>query len=569
MILSGNAVSEGYALGNAYLFRSSYNKAELAIFEGDSKIHKERFDEALKTAAVELEMLISGFDKSDDAGSAIFSAQLEVLYDEEILESIEFAITNEKKMPHCSVDEVFQRFIDLLSKVKDPLIAARTTDLSDVRNRLLRNLTGEEHQSLSGLQKPVIIVADDLLPSDTATLNRSCVLGIITQIGSETSHTAILANSYGIPAIVGVTGAAEIIKDGQELGMDAVAGKIYIEPDILQRDELEKKRKDAIEKNKRENMLLDKPGKTADGHCVEIGLNIGSTEESEQIVSADFIGLFRTEFLYMKSMYSPTEDEQFEVYKSVLEAAASKPVTLRTLDIGGDKTLPYLMLPKEQNPFMGKRALRLCFENNELFKNQLRAALRASASGQLWIMLPMVGSIDDICRARRIFDDIKNEMDESHVPYDRDVRFGIMIEIPSIAMIADIAVEYVDFASIGTNDLCQYFCAVDRMNPELAEYYQSYSPAMIRLLSTIADAFNASGKPLSVCGEMAGNEAGAALLAGMGISKLSMSGNKIGKIKAMLSRYTMSQLQDTVRQAKKLSTQDEVIKLLKSQLIIE
>jgi phosphotransferase system enzyme I (PtsI) len=304
----------------------------------------------------------------------------------------------------------------------------------------------------------------------------------------------------------------------------------------------------------------------ASGEEYSIGLNIGSTEPNEYIKYADFVGLFRTEFLYMESEHMPTEEEQFKAYKKVLANALGKPVTLRTLDIGGDKSLRYLVLPHEANPFLGKRALRLCLDLMDLFKTQLRAALRASAFGEMWIMFPMVGSIDDIRNAKAVVEEVKAELRAEKIPFDENIKIGIMIEIPSIAMISDLAAKEVDFASIGTNDLTQYLHAVDRMNADIVDYYQSMSPAMFRMLGNVFSEFNQAGKPISVCGELAGDPVGALVMVGLGLRKLSMNASNIARVKRMLSNFSLTDMKDTAHAVKMQATQDEVIEYLEGKI---
>ncbi|HHV11912.1 MAG TPA: phosphoenolpyruvate--protein phosphotransferase, partial [Clostridiales bacterium] len=491
----------------------------------------------------------------------MFAAHSEILHDEELVEEIENTIMEQSKKTDYAVMEVYEEFINIIKKAKDELIAARAADFCDVRDRLLQVLQGDKRKDLSHMECPVIIVAHDLLPSDTATLDRVNVLGIITELGSATSHTAIIANSYRIPAISGVDNCTNILQDAKCVGVDALLGEVYIEPDTITLNILEEKKSDYQRKLLDEEKYLDKPLQTLDGIQLQIGLNIGGVEDLTVYGYSDFIGLFRTEFLYMANDHMPTEEEQFTAYSTVLKRAAGKPVTLRTLDIGGDKSLPYLPLPKEENPFLGNRALRLCLLKPDIFRTQLRAALRASAFGELWLMLPMVGSIDDIRRARAVYDDVKVQLEKEGVPIGKNVKFGIMIEIPAIAVIADLVAPLVDFASVGTNDLCQYLCAVDRMEAEVIDYYQPLSPAMIRILSGISEAFHAHGKPVSVCGELAGSKHGALLLAGLGYEKLSMSESNMTGVKWAMAKVTMIQLQNAVKEAGNMLTQSDVISL--------
>ena len=568
MILKGNPVSDGISLGKAYIYKAFNSHVNEAFFQKDelSKMEK-AFENSLKSAEKELDDIIAAFSEDEEKGK-IFVAHKEILFDEEIIEMIKNAISTEHKMPDYAVVEAFEEFIELLSKAKDPVIASRVVDFRDVRNRLVRILHGEKEKNLSRLSEPVIIVAYDLLPSDTATIDRKNVIGIITEVGSSTSHSAIIANSYNIAAVLGVKNAVSVLKDGEFIGLDALSGDIYTNMDEKTISDLEKKQKDYLDLREKEKEYLNKPFFTRDNKKLQLGLNIGGTESLDGYKYADFVGLFRTEFLYMENDHIPTEEEQFIAYKKVLQNANGKPVTLRTLDIGGDKQLDYLPLEKELNPFLGNRALRLCFSRPDLFKAQLRAAMRASLFGELWIMLPMVGSIDDITKARKIFDEQKQALIDEGIAIGlpESLKFGIMIEIPAIAMIADKVAKIVDFASIGTNDLCQYLFAVDRMNPALNDYYQPLAPSMIRTLSMIAKAFIKENKPISVCGELAGDKYGSLILAGLGIDKLSMSENHFAYIKAMFSRLNYADIKAAAEKALELNTEYDV-KLLLNNLL--
>lgn len=565
MTLKGNPVSPGIALGKAYIYKPFVcNVPQATCAEGQQAAQTQLLANALAAAGKELDAIISSMTAGHEDKAKIFSAHREILADEEILEMAQTAITAENKTAESAVYEAFEEFIQLVGGTGDATIASRSADFEDVRNRIIRIMRGLPEKNLASLQQPVIVVAHDLLPSDTATLDRQKVLGIITETGGATSHSAIIANSYRIPAVLGVPSCTTLLQDGQLVGLNATTGEIIIEPDPQTQKNLEEKQAAWRQKSAEEQTYLSKPATMADGALLQLGINIGSAAAQPEYAHSDFVGLFRTEFLYMENDHLPTEEEQFAAYTKVLQHANGKPVTLRTLDIGGDKTLPYMALPKEDNPFLGNRALRLCFSQPELLRTQLRAALRASAQGELWVMLPMVGSIDDIARAKTVFEQTKTELQSKNIPFGSNIKFGIMIEIPAIASIADLAAEEVDFASIGTNDLCQYLCAADRMNPEVDAYYQTYSPAMVRTLSSIISAFNKAGKPISVCGEMAGDVPGALLLAGLGLQKLSMSPSRLARVKAALAKTTLPTAQALAQKALAAKTQAEVLALYSS-----
>ncbi len=565
IILRGNPVSPGVVLGSVYVHCPFVCDMAEAHCE-DAARHQEamRLAAALAEAGRELDAVIARFDGRDEG--KIFAAHREILEDEEIVEMAGRAITDESHTAESAVAVAFEKIIQLVGGVQDAVIASRAVDFKDVRNRVLRILQGLPEKNLSSLPGPVVVVAQDLAPSDTATLDRANVLGIVTETGGATSHTAIIAGSYGIPAVLGVAGCTAALQDGQAIGLDALSGEIFAAPDAATACYLEEKRDAWLKKQRLEAQYADKPAFTADGARLQIGLNIGSTEEADSYARCDFVGLFRTEFLYMENAHAPTEEEQYAAYRRVMKQAVGKPVTLRTLDIGGDKTLPYMDFPKEDNPFLGRRALRLCLDEPGLFRTQLRAALRASALGEMWVMIPMVGSLDDITRARGVYDSVWTELAAEGSPPGPNTKFGIMVEIPAIAMLAHKAAQQVDFASVGTNDLCQYLCAVDRMNPALTSYYQSYSPAMARVLSMVAEAFGHAGKPVSVCGEMAGQPAGAVLLAGLGYQKLSMNEARMPQVKAALAGVRLLEAQALAQKALAASTQREVMELLETVL---
>ncbi|MBN2300399.1 MAG: phosphoenolpyruvate--protein phosphotransferase, partial [Acholeplasmataceae bacterium] len=501
----------------------------------------------------------------------IFGAHLEILNDIAVAEEVSNQIRDMKYSYRYAIKNVYDMFIEMLSQVDDPLIKERVADLKDVRNRLLRISDGVAESNLSLLDQPSIVIAQDLYPSDTATLDRKNVQAIITEVGGMTSHTAIIAKSYEIPAILGVDHLLEEVKQNEWMIVDAIKGIIYINPDNETIESYKNKQKEFLFKQEIIKKYIDVKPVTKDGTKIEVSLNIGSAskEELENEAFVDGVGLFRSEFLYMENSQMPTEDQQFEVYKKALVKFNKKPVILRTLDIGGDKELSYLELPKEDNPFLGNRAIRLCFDHLEMFKTQLRAALRASVFGNLWLMFPMVGSMDDILRLKEIVEEVKSDLDKKNIEYNPSFKFGVMIEIPSIIMIADHVAEAVDFASIGTNDLCQYLTAVDRMNPMVSKYYQSYAPSMFRVIKMAIDAFDKANKPLSVCGESGGDLIAAPILIGLGMRKLSMNKSSVAGIKQMITTHTIDQLEEIANKAISLKTEAEVVDYVKSQLITE
>lgn len=570
MEYKGNPVSEGIAVGKAYLYQPYVPQVtEGEIPEDQAPAAVARYEELLEGAKQELAAIRDRLEKAGDGDKAkIFTAHQDILFDVAMDEEIRDKITYDFMTPEWAIHKVYEKFIKILNKAKDDLIRERVADMRDVKNRLLRIAAGVPEKNLAALGEPVIVVAHDLLPSDTATLDRKNVLALVTEIGGATSHSAIIARSYEIPALLGVDGAMENLSHGQEIAVDAVEGLLVADPSGEVKVDFAKKREAFLKRREEEKKFLGVEPRMADGTLLPVHLNVGSANDQELAAEkyTDGVGLFRTEFIYMGKEQLPTEDEQYEIYKKVLTAFGDRPVTIRTLDIGGDKKLQCMELPVEENPFLGNRALRLCFSMPEVFLTQLRAALRASVHGNLWIMFPMVGSMDDIRRAKAFVQQAKDQLDAQGVPYSPNVKLGIMVEIPSIALVADLAAKEVDFASIGTNDLTQYSTAVDRMNPALREYYQSYHPALFRLIGYVVESFAKEGKPVSVCGEMGGDPYAAAVLAGLGMSKLSMGSASVARIKKMLSGLTMEKARELAAKARSLPTNDEVESYLKAEL---
>lgn len=549
MVLRGNGVSKGVAIGEIFLYQPFIPQTTEAHYSGDPKQYLEQYEALCLQARAELQAIRERMMQTDAEKAAIFSAQMEILCDEVMDEEIRDGIQYDTWMPDWAVETVYSRYERRLQKAGDPLIRERAADLKDVKNRLLRIWCGVPQQSLAQLENPVIIAAHDLLPSDTAVMERDHVLGIVTESGGSTSHSAIIARSYGIPAVLGIPNLLPRLTNGEKVILDAVDGVLITRPDGRQEKEMLTKQKEYEIQAARIQKYLHRDPLTADGERIEIGLNIGSArpEDLEGSSVTDFVGLFRTEFLYMDNDHLPTEEEQIIQYQKALLEYAPRPVVLRTLDIGGDKTLPYFPLPQEQNPFLGKRALRLCFDSPELFRTQLRAALRASVAGQLWIMLPMVSSIEEIKRAKALLEQAKQELRQEKLPFDEGIKLGIMIEIPAVAVIADLVAPEVDFASIGTNDLCQYLMAVDRMNPEVTSYYQSYHPALFRMIGYVVERFKQAGKPICICGELGGDPLAAPVLVGLGMRKLSMSLSSVAAVKRALAGFTVKQMEEMAR----------------------
>lgn len=553
MIIRGTAVSPGYATGPVYQvqgYAPDIRENYLAADETEQAV--EQYLYARHSAKDELRALCKRLAWNKEK-QKILTAHIDIVDDEAMAEDIISAIREKGCSPAWAVHTVFQAYTAMLAASSNLLTRERTNDLEDVRLRLLRCLEGRPEPGLAGLNRPSVIVAHDLLPSDTAGLDPSLALAIVAEKGGTTSHTAIMAKSEGIPAVLGVTGALEHLLDGTIAVVDACEGVVLVAPEKKQVEEYRKKAERFSKSGKESLAFQKKQARLASGEALEIYANIGSCSAEELACAAytDGVGLLRTEFLYMHKDTLPTEEEQIDVYASVLRAWRGRAVTIRTLDIGGDKQLPALSMPKEDNPFLGVRALRLCFARPELFLTQLRALLRASVYGQLWVMFPMVGSPSDFLRAMDFVSHAKAKLDAENIPYSSSIRWGVMIEIPAAAMLAEEMAKIVDFASIGSNDLCQYLTAADRMNTDVAAYYDSGQSALLRLIEYVAQQFNKAGKPLSLCGEIGGDPRTAPLLVGAGLRKLSMSAASVAGIKQCIASLTSEQASRLFEQAKK------------------
>ena len=558
--LQGTSVSPGIAIGKIYIYSAAdFDIKESFCSPGEEQIHLERYETAKKQAFEELEEIKLTMEKDDPQKAGIFRAHQDIVNDIAINEEIPSRIKDEKWDGAWAIYKIYETFIRMIKKAPDPLIAERAADFDDVRRRLLKLWYGMEEKNLACLNEPVIVAAKDLLPSDTATMNRANVLAILTEIGSHTSHSAIIAKSYGIPAVLGIQGLFETVKHGQSAAVDALQGVVHIDPDKTLLEDYVKKNADFCKEKQVTETFRNRQPLTADNVKIDIGLNVANADEQE-LEAADYtdsVGLFRTEFLYMGRNTLPPEEEQFSVYKKILERFGKKPVILRTMDIGGDKPLSSMELPKEENPFLGNRALRLCFSCPEIFTTQLRAALRASVYGNLWIMFPMVGSIDDIRKAKEYIHNARQDLLNEGKQCGK-IKTGIMIEIPSIALAAEHAVKEVDFASIGSNDLCQYLCAADRMNNTVEPYYQSCHPALFSIIKHTVEIFVKAGKPISVCGEMGGDPLVTPVLIGFGMRKLSMGAASVAKIKQTISLLTMEKAQQIAVRVMEFATAAEI-----------
>ncbi|MCE5467221.1 phosphoenolpyruvate--protein phosphotransferase [Staphylococcus pseudintermedius] len=565
-IIKGIAASDGVAIAKAYLLvEPDLSFSNEKTDQPEAEVQK--FNEALNNSKIELTKIRNHAEEQLGADkAAIFDAHLLVLDDPELIQPIEEKIKNESASAPQALTEVTQNFITIFESMDNEYMKERAADIRDVAKRVLAHILGVELPNPSIIDESVIIVAHDLTPSDTAQLNKQYVQGFVTNIGGRTSHSAIMSRSLEIPAVVGTKSISESLQQGDMVIVDGLTGDVIVNPSDDEIKAYQHKRESFFADREALKQLRDEPSKTLDGHEVELAANIGTPNDLEGVHNngAEGIGLYRTEFLYMGRDNMPTEDEQFEAYKKVLESMEGKRVVVRTLDIGGDKELPYLNLPEEMNPFLGYRAIRLCLDQPEIFRPQLRALLRASAYGKLNIMFPMVATIQEFRDAKALLLEEKENLKQEGVEVSDDIELGIMVEIPATAALADVFAKEVDFFSIGTNDLIQYTMAADRMSERVSYLYQPYNPSILRLIKQVIDASHQEGKWTGMCGEMAGDETAIPLLIGLGLDEFSMSATSILKARRQikdLSRTEMVQLAD---RALNCATVDEVVDLVKA-----
>lgn len=560
MLLEGKTVSGGIGIGKAVVLNE---------FKVDIK--KEKIDDVKK----ELDILYSAYNtvikETEDIVTtltgqekSIMEAYLLILKDETLIQDTLNLIQNEKYNAVYAVETGINKVVDTFKNMDDSYMAQRASDIADMKDRIIAKLSGVEYVNLTTLPKDTVIVAKELTTSDTAKLNLKNIAAIVTEFGGMTSHVSIMARNHEIPAIIGIKDVLSKIKNKDKVAVDAMDGKVYVSYDENTYKELILK-KEKLQKEKEElEMFKNKETITKDLHKVELVANIGVPKDVKLVIenTAEGVGLFRSEFLYMDSHKIPTEEEQFLAYKQVVEKLDNMPVIIRTLDIGGDKGLEELHLEKETNPFLGYRAIRLCLDNVELFKTQLRALLRASYYGNLSIMLPMISSIEELRESKNIIEQVKEELNKKNIPYKKDVKVGIMIEIPSSALIADALAKECDFFSIGTNDLIQYTIAVERGNEKISKLYTKFHPSVIKLVKMAIDGAHKANIFCGMCGEAASDELYIPLLIGLGLDEFSMSPTKILNSRKVISKLNYSECKEVTKKILTLASASEVKKEL-------
>jgi phosphotransferase system enzyme I (PtsI) len=565
--LKGIAASPGVAIGRAFLLDSeSLSIPQKTIRE--SAVPKEitRFEDALTKTRAEI---LGIRDKiSQELGKEhgdIFNAHLLVIEDRALIEEVIGMIKKEKLTCDYVFSQVLKKYIKSFLKIDDEYLRERVSDITDVGRRIIRHLVGGQRDSLAEIKEKVIVIAYDLSPSDTAMMDRRNVIGFATDIGGRTSHTAIMAKSLEIPAVVGIESATREVRDGDFLVVDGNQGVVVINPTPAEIQKYKQEQVRQLESTKRLKRFRDLPCVTTDGRAVELAANIELPSETVSVLShgADGIGLYRTEFLFLNRSDLPSEEEQYQAYKKVVLEMGKKPVIIRTFDLGGDKFLSHLEMPHEMNPFLGWRAIRFCLARPDIFKGQLRAILRASVHGKLRMMYPMISGVGEVREANKLLEEARSELRSRRIPYDEKMEVGAMIEIPSAALTCDIIAPEVDFFSIGTNDLIQYSIAVDRINEKIAYLYEPAHPGVLRLLRMIVDTGHANKIWVGMCGEMAGDPMLTPILLGLGLDEISVSPVMLPEIKRIIRSMSFKESKAMSDFALSLSSGIEVLNYLK------
>nr|WP_317439425.1 phosphoenolpyruvate--protein phosphotransferase [uncultured Enterocloster sp.] len=557
----GTNASDGIGIGTAVIVE----EAELIITRrevNDTEAEVQRFKGALETTIAETQRMAEDLAaRVGEKEAEIMQGHMMLLSDPMLTGEIENSIQNDKVNSEFAIENVCNMYADMFASMGDELMQQRATDMRDIKVRMQRTLMGLQSVDVSALPAGTILLAKDLTPSMTAGINPANVTGIVTELGGRTSHSAILARALEIPAVVAVNGLLDEVKDGDTVVLDGSTGEVYVNPEIEVKAAYEAKREQFLKDKKELEKYIGQPSVTKDGVQVEIVANIGKPEDIDKVLEydAEGIGLFRTEFLFMDRTAMPTEEEQFEAYKKVAAAMNGKPVIIRTLDIGGDKEIPYMGLEKDENPFLGYRAIRLCLDRKEdIYKPQLRALLRASAFGNIRIMIPLVTCIDEFREAKSLIEELKKELDEKGIAYKKDIQVGIMVETAAASLIADIFAKEADFFSIGTNDLTQYTMSVDRGNKKVSYLYSTFNPAVLRSIRHIIACGREAGIMVGMCGEAASDPMMVPLLLAFGLNEFSMSASAVLRTRKLVTGFSIKELQAVAEKAMSFATTAEV-----------
>ena len=561
----GIGSSDGIAVGKIYLLE----KEEVEVTS--EKITEEAKEKELKRVSEAFESYTRDLENSNvdsEIQKEVITAHLSMLEDPFLTESVENKITGENQNAEYALKTSVDEMAAMMESLDDPYLKERAADYKDIGEGLLYKLAGKEKADLSNLPKNTILVAKELTPSDTSNMDKDSVIGFAMDLGGKTAHVSIIAQTLGIPALVGMKDISKNVQTGQDAIIDAFEDKMILDPDESEKNEyLERSKEIQEEKDRLDKGKFDK-AVTLDGHTVEVVTNIGNMEDLSLGLSqgAEGVGLFRTEFLYMENDHFPTEEEQFNVYKEAAEALKDKPLIIRTLDIGGDKSLSYFDFPEEENPFLGWRALRICFDKPEIFRAQLRAILRASFYGNVKILLPMVISVEEVKKVNSYLEELKSELDIEGLEYNKNIEVGIMVETPASALIADDLIKYVDYFSIGTNDLTQYVLAADRGNEKVSNLYNTYNPAVLKAIKMVIDASHKAGKWTGMCGGFAGDTKATKLLLGMGLDEFSAPASSIPKIKETIKNITLEEAKMFAEEILNMETTGEIEERIKEEM---
>lgn len=553
----GIKASSGIAIGNIYLF----NREKVDIDQ--SKIEKELIEKEISKVNDAINSYVNQLSDTKGANQAqinIANAHKELLQDPYFSDTIESKITNELKNAELALNETINEMVEIMSQIDDEYLKERASDYKDIGYQLMYKLKGITPKDLSNIEKNTIIISKELTPSDTSNMNKENVAGFATDLGGKTSHTSIIAQTLDIPALVGMKDISTKVEDGKLAIIDGNEGFIIVDPSEEELEIYRSKIKKEEEIRQRLKLIKDKRATSKDGRSVEVSANIGNLEDLKIAIEngCDGVGLFRTEFLYMENTHFPTEDEQFEVYKQATEMLGEKPLIIRTLDIGGDKGLDYFEFPVEENPFLGYRAIRLCLDREDIFMTQLKALVRASAYGNLKIMIPMIINISEFKRTLELVDQIKSQFDKDGISYNKDLEIGIMVETPASVFMADKLIKYVDFFSIGTNDLSQYTLACDRGNENISYLYSNYNPAVLRAIKHVIDESHKANKWTGMCGQFASDTEATKLLLGLGLDEFSAASSKIAEIKDTIINSEFSEEEKFAISLLDLETSEEI-----------
>ena len=562
-MIQGIGASKGYGVGTIIrIEETDLSFEDKKITDVDSEVA--RFQKAVEDFTEKtMDMAAKMREQVGEKEAEILEGHVIMVSDPAMADEV----TNQIKDGTCAeraLWNVCDMFIQIFSMAEDELTNQRVTDVQDMRNRLLKILLGKEEVDISQVPKGTILAAGDLTPSMTVGLHKENVVGILTEVGGKTSHSAILARALEIPAVLSIPDIMQTVKDGQEAALDGDLGVVILDPSEEEKAEYHAKREQYLKEKEALRALVGKPTITADGKQVELVCNIGKPQDSDMVLERDGegVGLFRTEFLFMDRTNTPSEEEQFQAYKQVAETMQGKPVIIRTLDVGGDKEIPYLNLEKEDNPFLGYRAIRVCLKQKDLYRAQLRALLRASAYGDIHIMVPMVTCLDELRQVKEILGELMKELDQEQIAYNKEIKVGIMVETPAASLMADLLAKEADFFSIGTNDLTQYTMVVDRGNAQVAYLYSAYNPAVLRSIAHVIACGNKAGIPVGMCGEAAADEKLIPLLLAYGLDEFSVSATSVLATRNTIAKWTIEEAKTLAKEVEGLGTREEVEQLL-------